>query len=136
MGKKKKPLPPKVKRMKRVRRLAAAKAWMTSYSGKNVLRGYCTHFAVDWRCAAAELQMLGVKLDPAYLAQRVRTEAEQSRKRIERRRKQQADTDQHWHPYTDPVAAYLAGDFEALHDLEQRQAYIDKEERDCTDHHP
>lgn len=56
MGRKKKPLPPKVKRMKRAGRPAAAKAWLASYSGKNVLRGYCVHFAVDWRCAAVELK--------------------------------------------------------------------------------
>lgn len=136
MGMKKKPLPPKVKRMKRAGRLTAANAWLASYSGKNVLRGYCTHFAVDWRCAAAELQMLGVKLDPAYLAQRERTEAEQSRKRMERKQKQQADSDQHWHPNTDPFAAYLAGGFEALHDLELRQASIDEEGRCDTIHHP
>lgn len=122
--------------MNRAGRLAAAKAWMASYSGKNILRGYCTHFAVDWRCAAAELKTLGVKLDPAYLAQRERAEAEQSRKRIERKQKQQADSDQHWHPYTDPLHAYLAGDFEALHDLELRQASIDEAESSDTVHHP
>lgn len=94
------------------------------------------HFAVDWRCAAAELKMLGVKLDPAYLAQRERTEAEQSRKRIERKQKQEADADQHWHPYTDSLSAYLAGDFEALHDLELRQASIDEDEHGSEDHHP
>lgn len=136
MGRKKKPLPPKVKRMKRPARLASAKTWMASYSGKNILRVYCVHFAVDWRCAAAELKMLGVKLDPAYLSQRERTEAEQSRKRSERKLKQQAETDRHWHPYTDPFAAYLAGDFEALHDLELRQASIDEEGRSDTIHHP
>ena len=80
--------------------------------------------------------MLGAKLDPAYLAQRERTEAEQSRKRMERKQKQQAETDQHWHPYTDSFAAHLAGDFEAMHDLELRQASIDEAERSDTVHHP
>jgi len=121
VGKKTKPLPPKVKRMERAGRIASARIWLASYSGKNVLRGYCAHFGVDWRCAAVELKTLGVDLDPAYLAQRERTEAEQSRKRIEQKQKQQADSDQHWHPYTDPLSAYVAGDVEALHDLEQRQ---------------
>lgn len=78
--------------------------------------------------------MLGVKLDPAYLAQRERTEAEQSRKRIERKQKQEADADQHWHPYTDSLSAYLAGNYEALHELELRQASIDGEERGCEEH--
>ena len=79
---------------------------------------------------------LAGKLDPAYLAQRERTEAEQSRKRSERKQKQQADADQHWHPYTDPLLAYIAGEFEALHDLELRQASIDEDERGCEEHHP
>lgn len=136
MGRKKKPSPPKVKRMQRPARLASAKTWMASYSGKNILRGYCVHFAVDWRCAAAELKMLGIKLDPAYLSQRERTEAEQSRRRSERKQKQEADADQHWHPYTDSLSAYLAGDFEALHNLELRQASIDGEERGCEEHFP
>jgi len=42
---------------------------MASYSGKNILRGYCVHFGVDWRCAAtaaAELKTLGVSLDSAH----------------------------------------------------------------------
>lgn len=29
---------------------------------------------------------------------------------------------EHWHPYTCSFAAYLAGDYAALHDLEQRAA--------------
>lgn len=136
MRKKKKPLPPKVKRMKQEGRIASARTWLASYSGKNILRGYCVHFGVDWRCAAAELKTLRVNLDPAYLAQRERTEAEQSRKRIERRKKQQADAEQHCDAYTDPLSAYLAGDFEALHDLGLQQASIDEEERGSEDHHP
>lgn len=26
-----------------------------TYTSKNILQGYCRHFGVDWRCAAAEL---------------------------------------------------------------------------------
>jgi hypothetical protein len=73
---KKKPLPPRFKRMNKQGRLDSARAWLTKYGGKNVLRGYCKHFAVDWLCAASELQMLGFQIDPNYLAQREKTEAE------------------------------------------------------------
>jgi len=45
---KKKPLPPRVKRMDRQGRLNSARAWLTKYGGKNVLRGYCKHFAGDY----------------------------------------------------------------------------------------
>lgn len=30
---------------------------------------------------------------------------------------------QHWHPFTDTFSAFLAGDFEALHELEMREAH-------------
>jgi hypothetical protein len=108
--------------MRRQGRLASARSWLPKYSGKNVLKGYCKHFGVDWRCAAAELQMLGVKIDPAYLAVRERTDAEKTRQDRERKQRQEAEENAHWHPYTDPYAAYLAGDLAALHDLELRSA--------------
>ncbi|EMB18838.1 hypothetical protein RE6C_00471 [Rhodopirellula europaea 6C] len=28
---------------------------MPEYTGKNVLRGYCKHFGVDWRCASSAI---------------------------------------------------------------------------------
>lgn len=70
--------------MKRPARLQAAKTWLAKYPGKSVVTGYKKHFAVDVLCALAELQMLGVKLDPEYV-QRVRS-SEQSR--IEARRRE------------------------------------------------
>ena len=64
--------------------------------------------------------MLGLKIDPAYLAMRERTEAEEARQNRERSQRQEAEEDSHWHPYTDPFTAYLAGDLAALYELEQR----------------
>ncbi|MEO1617577.1 MAG: hypothetical protein AAFV88_17120 [Planctomycetota bacterium] len=115
---------PVLKRMNRARRIASARSWLTRYTGKNILRGYSKHFGVDWRCAAAELEMLGVKIDAKYLATREANEAELVRKRKERKREREElerETAQS-HPYTDSSSAYLAGDFAALHDLEQRSA--------------
>lgn len=57
---------PRHKRMNRPARLQLAQAWLQKYSGKNVVRGYRKHFAVDWKCAAIELDMLGVELDRDY----------------------------------------------------------------------
>ena len=68
--KRKRLLPPRVKRMERPARLQAARMWLTQFDGKNVLRGYCKHFAVDWRCAAIELRTLGLCIDDSYLEQR------------------------------------------------------------------
>lgn len=113
--------------MKRKGRIASARTWLPTFTGKNVLRGYCRHFGVDWRCAVIELAQLGVKFDPAYLAQREITELAKIETRTPRKKKREAGANDHWHPYTDPLSAYLAGDFAALHDLEQREAAIDHE---------
>jgi hypothetical protein len=80
-SKKKKPLSPRVTRLKRPARLESAKSWIPTYTGKHLLRGYCNHYGVGWRCAAIELKLLGIAVDPAYIAQRERTEAEIQRQR-------------------------------------------------------
>ena len=66
MSRKRKPLPPRHKRLTRQRRLQAAKTWLRSYPGKNIARGYRKHFGVDSLCAIRELRLLGVANDPAY----------------------------------------------------------------------
>ena len=48
----------------------------------------------------------------------------------------QAIVDQHWHPYTHPMAAYAAGDFAAHYDLEQRQFSDEDTLRDEVDDQP
>ena len=60
----------RAKRMNRPARLQSAVAWLKAFDGRHVLRSYCKHFGVDWRCAAVELQQLGVILDPEYLESR------------------------------------------------------------------
>jgi hypothetical protein len=66
MSRKRKPLPPRHKRLTRQGRLQAAKTWLRSYPGKNIARGYRKHFGVDSLCAIRELRLLGVAIDPAY----------------------------------------------------------------------
>lgn len=78
---KKKPLPPRRKRMKRAARLQAAPAWLARYSGKNVVRSYARWFGVDLGCALVELQLLGVDLDPGYVTALRRTLEERGRSR-------------------------------------------------------
>ncbi|MCP3917384.1 MAG: hypothetical protein GY711_17700 [bacterium] len=55
--------------MKRTARLASARHWLLRHEGKNVVRGYARWFGVDHLCAAKELELLGVAIDPAYVAQ-------------------------------------------------------------------
>ena len=120
---KKKPLRPRVQRMNRAARLQSARAWLPKYDGKSVLKGYCKHFAVDWRCAAKELQLLGVTLSPEYLQQREVTERQQTAKR---KRKKRKTTHAEATPYVDDTfSAYLAGDFAALHAFECERDGID-----------
>lgn len=66
MSRKHKPLPPRHKRLNRRGRLQAAEAWLRSYPGKNIARGYRKHFGVDSLCAIRELRLLGVAIEPAY----------------------------------------------------------------------
>ena len=47
--------------------MQAAVSWLEKYPGKKVVRGYARWFGVDLICAARELQMLGVALDPGYI---------------------------------------------------------------------
>lgn len=48
-------LRPRRKRMKRSNRLQAAKHWVPTYNGKNIIRGYQNWFGVDFQCAVHEL---------------------------------------------------------------------------------
>jgi hypothetical protein len=107
---KRKPLPPRHKRMKRPARLQAAKTWLAKYPGKSVVTGYKKHFAVDALCALVELQMLGVKLDPEYV-QKVRI-SEQSRteaRRRERERRKAAAAPSEFDEDSNDTFAYIAG---------------------------
>ena len=125
-SKKKKLLPPRVKRMQRPARLESAKKWIATYTGKHLLRSYCKHYAVDWRCAVIELKLLGIRIDPAYVAKRERAEAELTKQRQAKKEERKSLQNLHWHPFTDAYSAYLAGDFAALHDLQMRGEYGDE----------
>lgn len=77
---------PRHKRMKRTARLQAARHWLSAYTGKNIVRGYAKHFAVDLICAVKELEMLGNQFKPEYVDQLKRTIAGQIEQKQERKR--------------------------------------------------
>ncbi|MCY2976975.1 MAG: hypothetical protein NTW52_20160 [Planctomycetota bacterium] len=135
-SKKRKPLPPRVKRMKRPARLESAKKWIPTYTGKHLLRGYCNHYAVDWRCAAIELELLGIRIDSAYIAKRERTEAELTKQRQTRKEERKSPQNLHWHPFTDAYSAYMAGDFAAIYDSQMREEYSDEWEQHAINEPP
>lgn len=102
---KKKALPPRRKRMKRASRLQSARKWLASFEGKNLVRGYARWYGVDLLCAAKELQLLGVKLDPVYL-ERLRITVENRRRRRSSQAKQPIEHDLF---ETDGHFSYIAG---------------------------
>lgn len=73
MTRKDKPLSPRRKRMDREARLQSARHWLRGFSGEHVVRSYAKWFGVDLMCALGELQALGVRLEPSYVAAIKRT---------------------------------------------------------------
>ena len=70
---KKNPQGPKRKRMQRQSRLQAAKHWIPSYTGKNIIKGYQNWFGVDLCCAIHELKLLDVKVDEHFVNQALKS---------------------------------------------------------------
>jgi hypothetical protein len=62
----KKPNTPRRKRLNRPGRLLAAKAWLSIYKGKNLVRGYAKNFGTDLLCAISELRTLGFEASAEY----------------------------------------------------------------------
>ena len=111
--------PPRVKRMKRSARLQSAKNWLPKHEGKNVLKGYCKHYGVDWRCASIELRQLGVKLDEDYLKQRERSEQnENASGKAKKGKRANATTETNDPCYGSMLEAYLEKDYAALFAME------------------
>ncbi len=119
---------PRAKRMKRPARLQSAESWRQEFKGSNVLRSYCKHYGVDWRCAAIELRQLGIQFDPDYLKQLERSERQLVN---ERRRRREAGASEDSLPdpfeYVSLFDAYLAKDFSALYAMECERDRIDPE---------
>lgn len=51
---------PRRKRLTKASRLASAKTWIKSYTGKDLVKGYAKWFGVDLLCALAELKLCGI----------------------------------------------------------------------------
>jgi hypothetical protein len=103
---KKRNLCPRRKRMNRAGRLQSARHWMSSYAGKNLVRGYARQFGVDLLCAALELRSMGVAIDDARIEQLRRLQAV----RAEARRKRREEADRASAPDDrDDTFAFIAG---------------------------
>lgn len=71
--------------MTRPARLAAAPAFLESYTGPHVIRAYRRWFGVDTRCALLELALLGAHVDPARARRMLDSAEANARARRERR---------------------------------------------------
>ena len=95
--------------MKREARLQSAKQWIPQYEGKSIVRGYAKHFGVDFLCAIAELETLGVKLDPNYVAQLKCTVENRRLEKQRRKKEKQEEQLQTIDEDSDDTFAFIAG---------------------------
>jgi len=63
---KKKTNAPKRKRLNRNQRIPKAKEWISTYNGKNPVKGYSKWFGVDLLSAITELRLIGVTISKEY----------------------------------------------------------------------
>lgn len=94
--------------MKRTERLQAGRHWLPTYIGKNIVRGYARHFAVDLLCAVKELEMLGHQFKPEYVDQLKRAIAVQIEQNQERK-KLKAEQEMFTSSESDDQFCYIAG---------------------------
>jgi hypothetical protein len=89
LGKKKRKVGSRSKRMKRPARLQSAKMWIPTYTGKNLIIGYCKHFAVDFLCAVKELRFIGATIDEEYIARVLQAREQSTISRLKKKAKQE-----------------------------------------------
>lgn len=94
------------KTKKRAQRLQSARIWIIKYEGKNIVKGYTKHFAVDIMCAIAELQLLGHKFTDEYINS-VRKNIES--KKIKQREKKEKDLEGLLYSDSDDTFYFIAG---------------------------
>lgn len=92
--------------MSRTARLQAAKQWLPSYRGDNLVGGYRKWFGVTEVCALLELRMLGVDIPDPRLEQARRDEQSRAPRRARQSEKHaRAIEADGW----DPDFAFIAG---------------------------
>ena len=97
--------------MRRESRLQSAKNWIPTYSGKNIILGYCKWFAVDLQCAINELKTLNVKLDEQYVNNALQCQAGMitaRKKQREEKKKREVELE-NFREDSDDTFYYIAG---------------------------
>jgi len=99
---------PRHKRFTRDNRLRAAKEWVKTYQGENIIKGYRKHFGTSAVCAAVELQMLGCDISEDNIQKLKDDEYKRYQMKQERKRENALlteDTD----AWSDENFAFIAG---------------------------
>jgi hypothetical protein len=102
---------PEKHRMKRERRLVNQRHWISTYKGKNIIKGYCKFFHVDKLCAIKELSILGVEISEERKKQVIDSyyrQLEQRRKQKEERENIENNTN-HFDNEFSFIAGYTSG---------------------------
>ncbi len=99
---------PRHKRMTRQARLQAAKHWIPTYLGENIVKGYSKHFGVDLLCAVKELEMLAYRFTPEYKEQLEKSE-ENRIKQMQVRKSKKLENEMEMPPWSDATFYFIAG---------------------------
>ena len=76
---------PRRLRMNRAARLQSAKHWLSTYTGRDPVKGYRNWYGVSTVCAIIELRQLGIKVDEQRSIQAKRTEESKAKQRSGKR---------------------------------------------------
>jgi hypothetical protein len=97
---------PRRKRYSRAQRLQAARTWVRTYRGRDIVRGYRRWYGVDTITAILELRQLGIGVSETRFAQAKETERQTCARRIAMKEalKNRAEDEE-----SDEMFAYIAG---------------------------
>ncbi len=103
---------PRLHRMNHGSRLQSARSWLATQTGRTPVqigRAYRKRYGVDWPCAIRELTARGVKFDPDWIKQLMRSLEGHYRARAQRRAMNAQRNVQEAESESNEYFAYIAG---------------------------
>lgn len=97
------------KQMKRAQRLPSARSWLESYKGNKVVKDYRRRYGVAWDVAFAELELLGVAIDPLYKERVLQSAAAQTAARQRKKAERKAEQERSLGIESDDRFAFIVG---------------------------
>lgn len=93
----------------RNKRLKSAIEWVNTYSGKRIVYGYSSRYAVDELCAIKELRMIGIEISEEYANQVKQSIEELRRQKQFRKDKKEQELNSLLEFDSDEYFAFIAG---------------------------